>query len=89
MCKGWILDPVRTTPIKIEPERLFSSYNPQRGKYRTVHCTKHICTPGWPGGRFSLGRYDGGNHVLLCVSLRVSAHILLASIPCLTTASVM
>ena len=25
MCKGWILDPVRTTQYKIESEKLFSS----------------------------------------------------------------
>ena len=30
--------------------------------------TKHICTPCWPGGRFFLSRYDGGNRVLQIVS---------------------
>ena len=27
MCKGWILDSVRTTQNKTESEKLFSSYN--------------------------------------------------------------
>ena len=67
---------------KMESEKLSSSYALQRGKYRTVHCTKHTCTPGWPDGRFFLSRYDGGNHVLRSVSLHVSDHNLLASFPC-------
>ena len=62
---------------KIEPGYLFS-YTPWHDTYRTVHCTKHVCTPCWHGGRFFLSRHDGGN-----VSLRVSDRIYLASIPCL------
>ena len=80
MCKGWILDSVRTTQNKIKSEKLFSYYNVVNTALFTAQ--KHICTPGWPGGRFSLSRYDNGNHVLRSVSLRVSDQILLASIPC-------
>ena len=70
MCKGWILDPVRTMLRTKSNQRNCSPLT----LHNTVHCTKHICTPSWPGGRFSLSRYDGGN--------RVSDRILLVSIPC-------
>ena len=82
MCKGWISYPVRNTQYKIESNcSPLTIYNVVSTAL-FVHCTTHICTPGWHGGRFSLRRYDGENHVLRSVSLCVSDRILLASIPC-------
>ena len=82
MCKDWILNPVRIMLRTKLSQRNCSPLTLHNMRNIALFTAKNTyALLDGHGERFFLNRYDGGNHVLQSVSLRVSDRIPLVSIP--------